>query len=295
MSKLSQELKTLFYLNDHYSSSSYVSVRRIAEHLDVSQRQARRYLEDLSNNLDLVIETCLGRDGGYRLAKPLDHCFTLPQNLALALSIAMKRNEHVESVLSTLPNYVITDFVEGDNYIDNKTFDNIEILTTAIRDRRNVTFHYRDDEERLHFVDPYKVVYTNKTYYLYAVNDDQLKHYDCSLMKDIKVLGGYKPEKKFEQEALDSLGRYGVRSGSKATLRVKCVDENALRLFDKYFERKGVMDVNNLTYEVTGNDEHELFYPLFRISTKKYVFLDETFKEHYLTYLKNQIKSIEGK
>ena len=294
MSKISQELKALLYLNQRYARSSFISISEIADYLEVSDRQARRYMEDLSNILEVSIRTKHGRDGGYRLAKPLDKGLSLPENLVLALSIAMKRNERIEAILASLPNYVVTEFVEGDNFIDNDTLDHLEALIRAIGEVRSVSFHYRDDEEYLYFVDPYKIYYTNKTYYLLAAHKDKLRRYDCSLMKDIKILGGYKPSKDIESQIDKTLGKYGVRSGEGVMLRVRCVDADALRLFEKYFEGKGAANYDELTYEVEGSDEHELYYPLFRISTKKYVFLDEVFKDNYLTYLRKQIRSIEN-
>ena len=293
MSKLSQELKALLYLNQRYQRNSYISVREIAEYLEVSDRQARRYMEDLDSLSQIDIETKLGRDGGYRLKKPLDKGFALPENIALAMSIAMKRNERIEEVLSTLPNYVISDTVVGDNYIDNDEMDNLEVLISAIQNRKSITFKYEKIPD-LFFVDSYKIIYTNHTYYLKAVHKDVSKTFDVRSIKDIKVLGSYKFSKKIEDECNESLKKYGVRAGQQIALRVKCKDEVSLRTFDKYFEGKGKMDVDNLTYEVVGSEEHELYYPLFRISTKSYKFLDENFKNNYVKYLENQIRSIKN-
>jgi len=66
-----------------------------------------------------------------------------------------------------------------------------------------------------------------------------------------------------------------------------------LSTFDKYFEGKGTKDEEELTYIVTSSSENELYYPLFRISTKKYCFLDKKLKQKYIEYMKNQIKSLE--
>ena len=77
-------------------------------------------------------------------------------------------------------------------------------------------------------------------------------------------------------------------------MRVKCKDLEALLTFDKYFEGKGIKDEEELTYTVIGNSENELFYPLFRISTKIYSFMDDDFKKSYLQYLQNIIRSISN-
>ena len=128
MSKISQELKVLLYLNQRYTRTKWITIKEIADYLEVSDRQARRYLEDLNMISDIDIETKLGRDGGYRLRTPLDKGFAMPENIVLAMSIAMKRNEKIESVLSELPNYVITDSIVGDNKIGNDVLDNLEVI-----------------------------------------------------------------------------------------------------------------------------------------------------------------------
>ena len=150
MSKISQELKVLLYLNQRYKRTKWVTIKEIANYLEVSDRQARRYLEDLNYISDIHIETKLGRDGGYRLITPLDKGFTMPENIALALSIAMKRNEKIESVLSMLPNYVLTDSIVGDNQIDNEVMDKLEVLIDVIQNQKEIIFDYKEDIKGLY-------------------------------------------------------------------------------------------------------------------------------------------------
>ena len=293
MSKLSQELKVLLYLNQRYRRKDFVSVKEIADYLEVSERQARRYLEDLDTIQDVDIVSKLGRHGGYRLNTPLDKGFALPENIALAISIAAKKNKRIGEVLSELPNYVVTDVVEGDNQISNSVLDNLELLITAIQNRKAVAFVY-EGIDKTYYVEPYKVFYTNHTYYLKGVHDDVLKNFDISEISNLKQLSGFKYDKNRQKECDDLLKKYGVRDGEMSVLRVKCVDEKAVRIFDKYFEGMGTKDLVNLTYTVVGSDEHELYYPLFRISTKKYKFIDEGFKDRYVKYLENQVRSIKN-
>ena len=294
MSKISQELKVLLYLNQRYTRSSFVPIKEIADYLDVSARQARRYLEDLTLVPEIEIETRLGRDGGYHLKTPLDKGFAMPENIVLAMSIAMKRNERIETVLAELPNYVITDVVEGDNKIGNEVLDNLESLIRAIQNRKTITFRYKDYED-LYFVEPYKIVYTNHTYYLKANHKDTLKTFDVFYINEIQQLGSFKFDKKIDDQCCESLRKYGVREGKQAILRVQCKDPETVYLFDKYYEGKGIKDFVHLIYEVTGTDQHELFFPLFRISTKAYEFIDADFKTSYLEFLKKHMAAIERK
>ena len=294
MSKISQELKVLLFLNQRYSRTKWVTINEIADYLDVSDRQARRYLEDLNTITDIDVETKLGRNGGYRLKTPLDKGFAMPENIVLALSIAMKRNEKIESVLSTLPNYVITSAISGDNQITNEVLDNLEIIVKAIENQKQLSFKYNKGSS-LYLVDPYKIVITNHTYYLIARHNDETKSLNVSLLEELKQLGSFKVESKVLEEIKNKTSHFGVgtKNDKEATLRVKCENKDTLLIFDKYFEGKGVMDLDLLTYTVIGNSKHELYYPLFRISTKSYEFLDEEFKNDYIDYLRKQIISIE--
>lgn len=294
MSKISQELKVLLYLNQRYNRPRWVTIKEIADYLEVSDRQARRYLEDLNTIPEIDVETKLGRDGGYRLRTPLDKGFAMPENIVLAMSIAMKRNERIESVLSTLPNYVVTDVIMGDNAIDNRVLDSLEVLMSAIQNQKDVIFTYfgRDNQYYCH---PYKIYYTNRTYYLLCTNkNDEYRHLNVAGITDIKQLGSFKPDKKIEEQILKEINSYGIIRGGESTLRVKCKDLETLLTFDKYFEGKGIKNLEELTYIVSSYSDNQIYYPLFRISTKSYEFLDEDFKNKYLTYLKNQIRSIEN-
>mgnify|MGYP000900727405 CR=1 FL=1 len=292
MSKISQELKVLFYLNQRHNRTKWVTIKEIANYLEVSDRQARRYLEDLNSILEIDIETKLGRYGGYRLRTPLDKGFAMPENIVLAMSIAMRSNERIEKVLSELPNYVITDSIVGDNYIDNDVLDNLEQIIKAIQVQKVISFMYRDFDNPLK-VAPYKIVLTNHTYYLFGTYNDELRKYDVRFMRDIKQLEAFMPKDNIEQTILKKSSMYGIKDAKETTLRVKCNDQETLLTFDKYFEGKGTKDEEELTYTVTSSSENELYYPLFRISTKKYTFLDKDFIERYLKYLNNQIISIK--
>lgn len=293
MSKVSQELKALLYLNQRFARTSFVSVREIAGYLEVSDRQARRYMEDLSLIPEIDIQTKLGREGGYRLRTPLDKGFAMPENIVLALSIAMRRNQRIEEVLARMPNYVITDSIVGDNYIDNDVLDRLEEIVDAISNQKELALYYRDYED-VFVVQPYRIVLTNHTYYLYLTHNGEIKKFDVRMTRKITKLASFKQKKEVLAQIEDRLSRYGIKEGKETVLRVRCKDVAALRTFDRYFEGKGTMDEENLTYEVVGNSENELYYPLFRISTKDYHFIDEQFKDAYVAYLEKQIRSIKN-
>ena len=108
-------------------------------------------------------------------------------------------------------------------------------------------------------------------------------------------MGQFEANASVEEQIRSSLSSYGIKGGTGSTLRVRCNDPRTLMKFNRYFEGKGKIDEQELTFVVSCDSENELYYPLFRISTKQYEFLDEEFKKKYLDYLKAQIKSIESK
>jgi predicted DNA-binding transcriptional regulator YafY len=291
MSKLSQELRVLFYLNDNYKTRRWINVKEIADYLEVSDRQARRYLDDLNLITNIDIESKLGRDGGYRLATPLEYGFSLPENVALALSIAMRTNDSIVKVLTQMTNYVVSSTIVGDNYIDQLTYDTLVTLVKSIKEEREVAFNYREIDAKLSVV-PYKIILTNHTYYLYGTYKEKPRLYDVRFIYDLKILNKVTYDNKIYEQLNKKLKNYGIKDGKETILRVKVKDTETLQKFYDYYERKGKMDLVNLTFEVVGNSENELYYPLFRISTKSYKFLDEDFKNNYLNYLKTQISSI---
>lgn len=68
-SKLSNELSLLYFLKKHFSKSSYYSfdyIHRNVINFDISDRQFRRYIQDIKA-AGFEIETIRGIDGGYRL------------------------------------------------------------------------------------------------------------------------------------------------------------------------------------------------------------------------------------
>ena len=144
------------------------------------------------------------------------------------------------------------------------------------------------------YVQPYKIALTNHTYYLFGVDNDKLKTYDVRLISNIEKLGSFKPSKAIVKSIESRLSKYGIKDDGEAVLRVKCKNEEALLKFDKYYEGKGVKDYKNMFYTVVGNSENELYYPLFRMSTKDYKFLDESFENNYIKYLEHHIRSIKN-
>lgn len=295
MSKLSQELQVLYFLNERKKNNRYTKLSEILDYLDLdynSSRQVRRYLYDL-NLSGFYLETKRGFDGGYMLQDPLDENLLLMPNISLAILLSMKHNQKVEESLKELPNYVSSKYIEGDNELKTKTLDNLCDIVNAMKQSFSIAFRYKNINAKI-IVDPYKIIYTNHSYYLYGLNDNKLKTYNVAFINSIVFQKKFKKDAVMEKYLQSSLNDYGIKlTNDRTTLKVSCKDKNALEKFMKYFEGKGKVD--GLEFKVSSNSENELFYPLFRIPTDDYVILNDEFKDKYVAYLERYLNVIRSK
>ncbi len=294
MSKINNELRTLLILAQKQKSKELVTISEIAEELGVTHRQARRYIEDLRDTSEYFVDTKQGRNGGYYLRRELKEML-LPENLGVVMALAFKNNESIEKTMLDISNEIAFDCIVGDNcFRDKNTLDNICTLVDAIKANKMVAFKYKE-YPNTYLVKPYKIIVTNGTCYLKGV-DNELKNFDIRRIHNIEIKESFTPEESTKERIQKALSYYGIiqKEGEKeGELRVKC-EEEVVSIFQKYFEYKGSYDKETKIYSIKANSVHELYYPLFRIGTKGYTFVDESFKKGYIQYLENQIRSIEA-
>ena len=291
MSKVNNELRTLLILAQNQKSGKLVSISEIAEELGVSHRQARRYIEDIRDTNELFVDTKQGRNGGYYLTKELKDLL-LPENIGVVMALAFRSNESIEKMVFNLSDKMTFDYIDGDScFRDKKMLDNIAILVEAMKVNKTVTFDY-DGKNNTYLVMPYKIIVTNGTCYLKGVVKKYITPFDIHKMRNIEIKDPFVPDESIKESINKDLDCYGIMDGKGSELRVKC-DEEDVPIFQKYFENKGSYDKETEIYSVKAKNEHELYYPLFRISTKKYTFIDDSFKQGYIHYLENQIRSIK--
>ena len=300
MSHIARELKMLFYLNDNINR--YVKIDELADLLEVTPRQVRRYRDDLDQN-GYYVDELRGPLGGYKLAEPLDKSLMIPDNIMLALNIAAKNNESLIKSLKDLPitpkmnKSIIQNEIISDNIMDNSV-----IISNAINNNENISFHYidRDGKDMDLQVSPYKIAHTNDTYYLLGKYESKIKgiylaKYDIDMMSNIIIKEEFYPEEKYIKESDEYLKYYGIKNtNSKETkLILKYNNESILRRIDRIFEYKGIIDKANKTYTVLSKSENELYYPLFKLGTNDIEILNNDFKKAYKEYLENQFKAIK--
>ena len=194
MSHIARELKMLFYLNNNINR--YVKIDELADLLEVTPRQVRRYRDDLDQN-GYFVDELRGPSGGYKLAEPLDKSLMIPDNIMLALNIAAKNNESLIKSLKDLPitpkmkKNIIQNEIISDNIMDNSV-----IIANAINTNKKISFHYVDREGKTYdkplLVSPYRLLHTNDTYYLLGKYDSKTKgsylaKYDIDMMSNIII------------------------------------------------------------------------------------------------------------
>ena len=300
MSHIARELKMLFYLN--INMNRYVKIDELADLLEITPRQVRRYRDDLDQN-GYFVDELRGPAGGYKLAEPLDKSLMIPDNIMLALNIAAKNNESLIKSLKDLPiTPKINKNIIQNEIISDNIMDNAVIISNAINDNKNILFHYidRDGKDMDLQVSPYKIAHTNDTYYLLGKYESKTKgtylaKYDIDMISNILIKEEFIPEEKYIKESDEYLKYYGIKNtNSKETkLVLKYNNESILKRIDRIFEYKGIIDKTNKTYTVLSRSENELYYPLFKLGTKDIEILNNDFKKAYKNYLENQFMAIK--
>ncbi len=301
MSHIARELKMLFYLNSNINR--YVKIDELADLLEVTPRQVRRYRDDLDQN-GYFVDELRGPAGGYKLSEPLDKSLMIPDNIMLALNIAAKNNESLIKSLKDLPiTPKINKNIIQNEIISDNIMDNAVIISNAINDNKNILFHYidRDGKDMNLQVSPYKMAHTNDTYYLLGKYESKTKgtylaKYDIDMISNIIIKEEFIPEEKYIKESDEYLKYYGIKNtNSKETkLILKYNNESILKRIDRIFEYKGIIDKTNKTYTIYSRSENELYYPLFKLGTNDIEILNKDFKNKYINYLKNQLKALEN-
>ena len=300
MSHIARELKMLFYLNNNINR--YVKIDELSDLLEVTPRQVRRYREDLEQN-GYFVDELRGPLGGYKLFEPLNKSLMIPDNIMLALNIAAKNNESLIKSLKDLPiTPKINKNIIQNEIISDNIMDNAVIISNAINDNKNISFHYidRDGKDMDLKVSPYKIAHTNDTYYLLGKYESKTKgsylaKYDIDMISGIEIKEEFKLEDEYIKESDEYLKYYGIKNtNSKETkLVLKYNNESILKRIDRIFEYKGIIDKTNKTYTVLSRSENELFYPVFKLGTKDIEILNTDFKKAYKEYLENQFKAIK--
>ena len=298
MSEIARELKMLFYLDSKYKhSNKYISRAELAEYLEISDRQVRRYRSDLEQ-AGYYIDNKSGPDGGYRLVNPLDKSLMIPDNIMLALSIAAKSNKTLLQSLNELPVVPKTEKrVDGDSFISDHELEVLTVISEAIKNKKRIHFDYDIYNKPTSIdVEPYKIIYAYHTYYLRgrSVFKNELRKYDIDKITNISITDPFEVDANITKQTDEELLVYGIFDSDKPNkvLHLKYHNKRDANIIDRYFECKGTVDAENMIYTVTIKDSAEAFYTILSLHNKIEI-LDKDIRFHFINYLKQYIKKME--
>jgi predicted DNA-binding transcriptional regulator YafY len=190
VSKISNALSLLFYLNNH---DGYLKIRNIADHLEIGEREVRRYRSDLEA-AGFFIDNLTGRDGGYKLQQKIKFALGLTQTETLLLNLSARSNENVYQKLNstlTLVSKMKQDMIIGDNFIEDETLYELVRIQTATQSLKMISISYLSVRygEGTYLVAPYLIKILRNKYYLFAMHDGKLKSYDVGRITGIEESG----------------------------------------------------------------------------------------------------------
>lgn len=292
MSHIARELKMLFYLNSH--RDRYVKIDELVDLLEVTPRQVRRYREDLEQN-GFGIDSRTGEDGGYKLKTRFSKSIMIPDNIMLALNLASKNNTSLFKELNQLPVVPkMKEVVSNSNSITDEQLEKGTLIVNAINNSKMISFIYENSEGRFNLcVKPYKFLYTNHSYYLRAIDHTgQLKSYDIDKMSDIKESDSFIPNEVIIKKTDEELSYYGIEDSEPVEVVLSDIKETDIKMVDRVFEYKGIIDKDHNTYTVKSRSMNELFYPIFSLGSKVKI-ETEAVKNEFIKYLNSQLKALK--
>lgn len=298
MSEIARELKLLYYLDNKRKLNKYSSIKELAKELDISERQVRRYRDDLEQ-AGYFIQEKRGPGGGYMLLESINQSLMIPENIMLAISISARTNESLFSTLNSLPVVPkINKYIYGDTTISNDELKLLEVICMALKDSKIIKFKYETNYKTQYnydfIVKPYKIIYTNHTYYLKGVNTykNDIRTFDINKISDIITCESFEVDKLIEEKINNDLDVFGIwNQGDIKTLELEYFNNKDEQTIDRFFEYKGEFNHENKIYKVNVRDSVECLIAIFSLYDKVKI-KDDYFKNKYKEYLKKELAKL---
>jgi predicted DNA-binding transcriptional regulator YafY len=293
MSKISNSLLMLFYLNNKLS---YTKISELADYLEVSEREVRRYRDDLEM-AGFLIDSKMGRDGGYRLMDDV----VLTMNINHIKHLLLYYGDNYK-FLSKLTNEGMLEVVKslkdenliGTHLLPKEEVENLVKINLAIKTRHQLEISYLVKERIVkQIVEPYFIKNIRDKQYLFALHDNILKTYRINSIKEIVPIDQSFVFNReiYQKEKIETA--YGVyRTDKKDIIRFEVfgkMNEFAHDIFDgkiKTIEDKEKSKV----YELESYNLHECLYPLLSLGSTVKILAPEELIVIYREEIKKIIK-----
>ena len=176
----------LFYLNN---KNTYVKISELSNYLEVSEREIRRYRDDLEM-AGFSIESKTGKYGGYFLVN--DVALTMNLNHMNHILLHQDKNSIFKDNYSLMIDIIQS--LKDQKYISNhvlsqEIIEKLMIINLAIKLKHKLKVDYLSSYNILvkQEIEPYLVKNIRDISYLFAVHDQRFKSYRISNIKNILI------------------------------------------------------------------------------------------------------------
>jgi predicted DNA-binding transcriptional regulator YafY len=293
MSKTSNALLMLFYLNN---KNTYTKISEIADYLEVSNREVRRYRDNLEM-AGFSIENKTGRYGGYLLIDDL--VFSMNLNHMKHVLSLLKRNDSMYDINQNLMNDII-DSLKNERYISNhllpkEIIDKLVQINVAIKLKYKIEIEYVSSKgyRVKQLIEPYMIKNVRDIQYLFALHKGVLKSYSVQNILDIRQTDlAYMINHDIYQKEINEYA-YGIHRGeTKYTIHFSVMGRMKDYVKDIFKGHARVIDEEKAIFEIDTYDLHEITYPFLSLGASLRIISPQAFKDHYLEELEKIKKNL---
>lgn len=208
MEKVSNNIKFNTFVNilRTYSNEDVsISIKEINNHMKerlgitLDRRTMYSYIKDM-RQIGMKVSAYNKEKDGYFL---IDNSFKeyelklLMDSVKSSNFITKKKTEELLKKISELNLIFRGRTVKSDVFIDEtckssneKIYDNLEKITTAIKINKKITFTYMDNQVNISKINPIYMINDHENYYLVAIHDnlDEILYYRIEEITDIEIL-----------------------------------------------------------------------------------------------------------
>jgi len=282
----------LFYLNN---KNTYTKISELSDYLEVSDREIRRYRDDL-DMAGFSIESKMGRDGGYRLMS--DVVLTMNINHIKHILLHYGNNYGFitkltqEGMLDVIKNLKDENLIST-HLLPKKEVENLVKINLAIKTRHKLELSYLVNNFIVKkIVEPYLIKIIRDKQYLFALNDNILKTYRISNIKEITPINQNFLFKRAIYEKEKNEVAYGVyRSDKKEIVRFEVFGKMNDFTYDTFLGKIKILEEKEKSkiYELETYNLHECLYPLLSLGSSAKIL----FPNDMITIYQEEIKKIK--
>lgn len=296
MSKISNSLKMLFYLN---GKENYSKIGDIADHLEVGKREVRRYRDDLEM-AGFYIENLTGPNGGYKLIEKLDLSLGLSQFETLLLNLNVRNNQNIFKSLNktiAMISKLKQNLIIGDNFIDDETLYKLCTIQEAKEQNKKVKINYLSFRygEGTYEAEPYFFKIERNQYYLFAYHRNKIKMYKVSNILSITKL---EEEYSINQDLYDAEiadDSFGVFRGGNTFEVLIEVTGKINNYIDDFFNDKIELtkdEGNTKQYKLKTHNLREVLTTILSLGSSVKIISPTELKEMYANEVKKMANNL---